>query len=286
MNYSLDALWWELKTDAVRDLASLLTAPSLWQTNCELSRRALLGDTGFRYLLALDDQPDVLHQYLQAASRQSHRLGFYAEHLLAFWFAHAPHCQLLGQNVVLQEAAHTPTIGALDYVTRINDTLYHLELTCKYYAHSSADPQGLRGIQAKDTLASKAAKLTQQLALHEHPVFAAWCEAHQIQQADLQAASVVRGMGFWLGDAVQSPINPYAWRGEYLENQAAWPHIEGCRYAAIPSKRLLSPLRLPTEATLAQAQEGSENSVWWAQLQQRPDGHWHEVSRSMCLQNA
>ena len=91
MNYSLDALWWELKTDAVRDLASLLTAPSLWQTNCELSRRALLGDTGFRYLLALDDQPDVLYQYLQAASRQSHRLGFYAEHLLAFWFAHAPH---------------------------------------------------------------------------------------------------------------------------------------------------------------------------------------------------
>ena len=131
MNYSLDALWWELKTDAVRDLASLLTAPSLWQTDCEMSRRELLGDPGLRYSLALDDQPDVLHQYLQAASRQSHRLGFYAEHLLAFWFAHAPHCQLLGQNVVLQEAAHTPNIGASDYVTRINDTLYHLELTCK-----------------------------------------------------------------------------------------------------------------------------------------------------------
>ena len=47
MNYSLDALWWELQTDAVRDLASLLTAPSLWQTDCELSRRELLGDTGF-----------------------------------------------------------------------------------------------------------------------------------------------------------------------------------------------------------------------------------------------
>ena len=286
MNYSLDALWWELKTEVVRDLASLLTAPSLWHTGCELSRRELIGDTGFRFLLALDAQPAALYQYLQAAQPQSHRLGFYAEHLLAFWFAHAPHCQLLGQNIVLQASAQTPTIGALDYVTRINDRLYHLELTCKYYAHTSATAEGLRGIQAKDTLASKAAKLTQQLALHEHELFAPWCEQNKIAQADLQAASIVRGMGFWQGDAVDAPINVHAWRGDYLENQAAWPHIEGCRYAAVPSKRLLSPLRLPLEATLPHSQDGSENSVWWAQLQRRPDGCWHEISRAMCLQNA
>ena len=286
MNYSLDALWWELKAEVVRDLASLLTAPSLWHTGCELSRRELIGDTGFRFLLALDAKPAALYQYLQAAQPQSHRLGFYAEHLLAFWFAHAPHCQLLGQNIVLQASVQTPTIGALDYVTRINDRLYHLELTCKYYAHVSATAEGLRGIQAKDTLASKAAKLTQQLALHEHELFAPWCEQNKIAQADLQAASIVRGMGFWQGDAVDAPINVHAWRGDYLENQAAWPHIEGCRYAAVPSKRLLSPLRLPLEATLPHSQDGSENSVWWAQLQRRPDGCWHEISRAMCLQNA
>ena len=44
MNYALDALWWKLATPSVRDLATLLTAPPLWQSGCELSVRALLGE--------------------------------------------------------------------------------------------------------------------------------------------------------------------------------------------------------------------------------------------------
>lgn len=283
MNYALDAIWWELKTPAVRDLASLLTAPSLWHTECELSRRELIGNTGFRYLLDLDAHPEPLLQYLQDAGTRSHRLGFYAEDVLAFWFAHAPHCELLGRNVVLQAAAQTPTIGALDFVARVNDRLLHVELTCKYYAHHQASAHGLRGIQAHDTLASKAAKLEHQLALGQHDLFGIWCEKRGIQAADVQVASVVRGMGFWQGEAVEMPINPHAWRGDYLENLHSWTHLQACRYACIASKQLLSPLRLGKAETLAYLPEQASDAVWWAQLQHRPDGYWHEISRCMCL---
>ncbi|AUZ04329.1 MULTISPECIES: DUF1853 family protein [Vitreoscilla] len=282
MNFALDALWWELKTPQVRDLASLLTAPPLWHSGVELSHRTLIGEQGFRYLLSLDERPESLLTYLQDARPQSHRLGIYAEHLLAFWLSHAPHCQLLGQNIVLQEHAKSPTLGALDYVARINDRLYHLELTCKYYAHAQPLPQQLRGIQAHDTLQSKADKLVQQLAWSRHDLFARWCEMQGIDITNIKAVTVIRGMGFWRDAAVPMPINSYAWRGVYLEKNEVWQHLEGTRYAQVMSRQLLSPLRVPLEATFESVAPLGE-AVWCAQLQQRPDGFWHEISRSMRL---
>ena len=47
MNYALDALWWRLTDPDVRALASLLTAPPLWHSGCELPVRELLGEHGF-----------------------------------------------------------------------------------------------------------------------------------------------------------------------------------------------------------------------------------------------
>ena len=44
MNYALDALWWKLSHPSVRDLATLLTAPPLWQSGCELSVLELLAN--------------------------------------------------------------------------------------------------------------------------------------------------------------------------------------------------------------------------------------------------
>lgn len=283
MNFALDALWWELKTPQVRDLASLLTAPPLWLSGVELSHRTLIGEQGFRYLLALDERPESLLHYLQDAQPKSHRLGIYAEHLLAFWLSHAPHCQLLGQNVVLQEHAKSPTLGALDYVAFINEQLYHIELTCKYYAHVQPIAHALRGIQAQDTLAGKAAKLQQQLLWSRHVLFERWCEAEGIDASHIQAVSVIRGMGFWREGAVERSINAHAWRGVYLDASEPLQHIENGRYAAIASRRLLSPLRLPFEQTVASWQALPTDAVWYAQLQQRPDGFWHEISRGMRL---
>lgn len=101
MNYALDALWWKLTSQPVRDLASLLTAPPLWQSGCELSVRELLGERGFRYLLALDADPAPLTDYLAQRAPFDHRLGIYAEELLAFWFTNAPHTKLHAYNLTV-----------------------------------------------------------------------------------------------------------------------------------------------------------------------------------------
>ena len=134
MNYALDALWWKLTAPSVRDLASLLTAPPLWQSGCELSVRELLGEQGFRYLLALDADPAPLTEHLTQRAPFGHRLGIYAEELLAFWFAHAPHAKLHARN--LPVFSDGQTLGAADFVVSLNRQVYHIELACKYYGGS------------------------------------------------------------------------------------------------------------------------------------------------------
>ncbi|OAM41327.1 hypothetical protein A7Q02_08500 [Eikenella sp. NML97-A-109] len=164
MNYALDAIWWRLRHPAVRDLASLLTAPPLWHSGCELPIPRLLGSQGFRFLLNLDSQPAPLQQWLEQEAPFGHRLGHYAESLLAFWLAHAPHCQLIARNHPIRSESGQ-TLGAADFLCLLDSTPYHLELTCKYYGGDT--PQDLSGLNPTDTLLSKAAKLQQQcLLLH------------------------------------------------------------------------------------------------------------------------
>ena len=154
MNYALDALWWRLREPAVRDLASLLTAPPLWDSGSELPVRTLLGEHGFRWLLALDGQPQPLQQHLAAEAPFGHRLGRYAESLLAFWLAQAPHAQLLARDWPLHDADGRQ-LGAADFVCRLNGEIWHLELACKYYGHP---PGGdWCGLNPQDRLADKAA---------------------------------------------------------------------------------------------------------------------------------
>ena len=166
MNYALDAIWWRLSHPAVRDLAALLTAPPLWHSSCELPISRLLGSQGFRFLLSLDDAPAPLTQWLEPESPFGHRLGHYAESLLAFWLAHAPHCQLIARNhPVYSESGQT--LGAADFLCLLDSTLYHLELTCKYYGGTT--PDDFQGLNPTDTLLSKAAKLQQQCRLLHTP---------------------------------------------------------------------------------------------------------------------
>ncbi len=166
MNYALDAIWWRLSHPAVRDLAALLTAPPLWHSGCELPIPRLLGSQGFRFLLSLDDAPAPLTQWLEQEAPFGHRLGHYAESLLAFWLAHAPHCQLIARNhPIRSENCHT--LGAADFLCLLDSTPYHLELTCKYYGGTT--PDNFQGLNPTDTLLGKAAKLQQQCRLLHTP---------------------------------------------------------------------------------------------------------------------
>ena len=166
MNYALDAIWWRLSHPAVRDLAALLTAPPLWHSGCELPIPRLLGSQGFRFLLSLDDAPAPLTQWLEQEAPFGHRLGHYAESLLAFWLAHAHHCQLIARNhPVCSESGQT--LGAADFLCLLDSAPYHLELTCKYYGGTT--PDDFQGLNPADTMLSKATKLQQQCRLLHPP---------------------------------------------------------------------------------------------------------------------
>ena len=166
MNYALDAIWWRLSHPAVRDLAALLTAPPLWHSGCELPIPRLLGSQGFRFLLSLDDAPAPLTQWLEQEAPFGHRLGRYAESLLAFWLARAPHCQLIARNHPVRSESGQ-TLGAADFLCLLDSAPYHLELTCKYYGGTT--PDDFQGLNPADTLLGKAAKLQQQCHLFHTP---------------------------------------------------------------------------------------------------------------------
>ena len=166
MNYALDAIWWRLSHPAVRDLASLLTAPPLWHSGCELPIPRLLGSQGFRFLLSLDNAPAPLTQWLEQEAPFGHRLGRYAESLLTFWLAHAPHCQLIARNHPVRSESGQ-TLGAADFLCLLDSAPYHLELTCKYYGSTTTDD--FQGLNPADTLLGKAAKLQQQCHLFHTP---------------------------------------------------------------------------------------------------------------------
>ncbi|PSJ80301.1 DUF1853 family protein [Neisseria iguanae] len=281
MNYALDALWWKLTSQPVRELAALLTAPPLWHSGCELPVRALLGEHGFRYLCSLDKNPQPLADYLAEYAPFNRRLGLYTEHLLAFWFSHAPHAELLAQN--LQVVSDGRTIGAADFIIKLNRKTYHLESTCKYYGCTSGQFDDLRGLNQQDRLADKAAKLPQQLMLLKFSDGLKTLQQHSLP-TDLQPTSIVRGIGFFPDgfSDFQAPFNPYAWRGVYLAdwNKHDFSHTN-TRYCLLDRMAYLAPARVTEAETMNADAVQSINSGLVAVLEQRPDGHWHETLRIM-----
>ena len=281
MDYALDALWWKLTTPAVRDLASLLTAPPLWHSGRELDVRTLLGERGFRYLLALDDNPQPLRDYLAKHAPFGRRLGLYAEQLLAFWFSHAPHAQLLAHNLTV--VSDGITLGAADFVVMLDDTPYHIELTCKYYGSDNGHPDTLHGLNHQDRLRDKAAKLPQQMMLLK---FSDGLNTLKTQNLplDIQPVSIVRGIGFFPEDltAFEPPLNPYGWRGLYLNDWQSYRFDQPeARYHLLERMSYLAPARIAEADTLSREAMQQIDSGLIAVLELRPDGYWHEVLRIM-----
>lgn len=283
MNYSLDAVWWRLTHPDVRALASLLTAPALWHTGCELPVRLLLGEKGFRCLLDWDEHPEALVAHLAQEQPFGYRLGKYAESLLAFWFAHAPHSELLAREVVLKNA-NGESLGALDFLVRLNGLPYHVELTCKYYgAQDGSCLVQVVGVNTQDRLLDKSAKLVVQLVNGQHPASMSALAELGIRNEALSSVSIVRGMLFSdePHQAVQ-PVNQGAWLGGYVSDWADCPLLpEERRYYVIPRMEWLAPARVDAQSCLSSQQVSAVGQGLVAVLEQRPDGYWHETGRLM-----
>ena len=276
MNYALDALWWRLTDPHVRALASVLTAPALWQHAQALPIPVLLGKQGFRYLLALDEQPAPLHQALAQRFPHQYRLGFYAESLLSFWFSHAPHCRLFAHNVPLIDE-HQQTLGALDFIVQIEQQLYHVELCCKYYGGKA-----MLGFNQQDALLHKVAKLNQQLALIQHPLAQRYLAQLGIASQSIISAAVIRGTAFVLPDMpLPAPLNPYCWQGGYVQDWADYPLHRYQHYHILRKMRYLAPARVDETQLHDATQVAACSNGMVAVLECRPDGYWHEIQRVM-----
>ena len=280
MNYAQDALWWRLAHPAVRDLASLLTAPPLWHTGCELPVRELLGEHGFRLLLAWDEQwqSDPQRQP-ENLTRNRYALGKYAEDLLAYWFTHAPHAKLLAANLPVygNDAGGNSTLGEMDYIAELNGTLYHIELACKY--HGSATGENMAGLNPRDTLVRKQRKLQRQLALLATPEAQAALQAHGIAADNIRSASIVRGIGFTAAGTLPPAFPPQAWSGIWTTTPQALP--EHARYYRLPRTEYLAPARITQPETISRSQ--ITPAALYAQVAPRPDGYWHEEQRIMVV---
>ena len=284
MNYAQDALWWRLAHPAVRDLASLLTAPPLWHTGCELPVRELLGEHGFRLLLAWDEQwqSDPQRQP-ENLNRNRYALGKYAEDLLAYWFTHAPHAKLLAANLPIYShntdgnSADNSTLGEIDYIVELNGTPYHLELACKY--HGSATGEHMAGLNPRDTLARKQGKLQRQLALLATPEAQAALRQHGIAPDNIRSASIVRGIGFTAAGTLPPAFPPQAWSGIWTTTPQALP--EHARYYRLPRTEYLAPARITQPETISRSQ--ITPAALYAQVAPRPDGYWHEEQRIMVV---
>ncbi|WP_315359741.1 DUF1853 family protein [Neisseria bacilliformis] len=280
MNYALDALWWRLADPHVRALAALLTAPAPWHSGCEMPVRTLLGAHGFRFLLALDGHPAPLDDHLAAEAPHAGRLGRYAESLLAFWLARAPHSRLLARNARVSDGRNTG--GEIDFAAEIDGTPYHIELACKYYGAADGAPDALAGLNPRDCFQNKAAKLQTQLALPHSTAGRAALAATGVPE-NLRSVSILRGMTFAAADtAWQPPLNPLGWHGLYFDEWPSEnPFSDGLRYAPIPRLSYLAPARLLEAQTQDWAHIRTQPHGLFAALEPRPDGFWHETARIM-----
>ncbi len=306
MTYALDALWWRLQPPAVRDLASLLTAPPLCHSGCELPVSRLLGSHGFRLLLRLDQEPTPLQHWLQQEAPFGHRLGHYAESLLAFWLSHAPHSQLIARNHPIR-SPNGQTLGAADFLCLLGQQPLHIELTCKYYGgRNSTD---FRGLNPADRLADKAAKLIRQCQLPHSPAAqaqlppafsgylktseASFCEAKtnatefceaKTDTPSFYSATLIRGIGFTpSGSLSGEPLNPLGWSGLLLPHWADYPAQAPQRFYPLPRLAYLAPARVPAEHTIGASELARQAPGLIAVVERRPDGLWHETQRLMCL---
>ncbi|MDO8413765.1 MAG: DUF1853 family protein, partial [Gallionellaceae bacterium] len=295
-----------LHDPAVRDLAWAIGAPSLLDASYPAYSGHVVDDDWCRsqletcapWLIALDQQAHVLHDYL--AARPTRRLGHYFESLLAFWLARVPDMHILATNLQVQDAQRT--VGEYDFLLRDGQgKLCHWEAAVKFYLQAQPQPQqkNFIGPGGQDRLDLKLDRIfIHQLELGHSPAgraalpggqvldkTLAFIKGYLFYQApqpyqNLQAESIsipgisaAHSSGWW----VHYPV-------ENLPRLAADSH-----WVTLPRLRWLAPLRLTADAGVMQHNAiinaltghfaASDDAVQVAEVTQDAAGEWREAAR-------
>lgn len=167
-------------------------------------------------------------------------------------------------------------------MARLNGKPCHIELTCKYYG-GTGKPEDMRGLDPKDTLLGKAAKLTAQLGLPHTSDGIRILRQHGLP-LDVKPVSIVRGIGFFPQSfhAFEPPLNPYGWRGIYIQDWAEYGfERREARYHLLDRMAYLAPARVAETETLNATEIRRIDQGLITVLELRPDGFWHEIERIM-----
>ncbi|WP_215781143.1 MULTISPECIES: DUF1853 family protein [unclassified Paludibacterium] len=267
---------------AVRDLACLLTGRAPWLTPDDLPDALLLGADGMRRLAMLDNDPAPLRRWL--AARPVRRLGHYAEQLLAFWFDHSPHIELVAHNLVLRDKGLT--LGEFDFLLRIDGQPWHLETCSKFYLQCGKGASGLVGPSLRDAWLLKQDKLAQQLRLSRHAL------ARQVLPPGFEAprtGALVRGCFFYRQAPDEAAFAPATqWQGWMADCEQPWPCRDASsRWLWLPRMRWLSPaLAASGEVGSAQALRVQMTQAEAPQMVAEmvaEEGGWRELRRGFVL---
>lgn len=231
----------------LRDLAWLLFAPPpvaqlpgdapCWWSEAQWCER-------LRQLIA---QPQPL---LEVARHAPHRLGLYAEHLLAFWLASDAELQVLLRHHAVREGKLT--LGDLDFVVRHPEHgVIHIELAVKYFLGLPPGNtlQHWVGTSLDDSLALKLQHMQRrQLPLSAHPgVERALGEGVRWRQAWLRG---------WLFHPLASQLQLPELHAEHCRGQWGTPEqilrqFDGSSPAFwLPLLQRLAPAQAPADTAL------------------------------------
>ncbi|POZ64020.1 DUF1853 family protein [Chromobacterium alticapitis] len=265
---------------AVRDLAFLLTSPSPWLCGADFPPERLLGLDGAARLAELDRSPAALEAWLAAAPAT--RLGKYAERLYAFWFRHAPHIELVAENLQVLNRERR-VIGEFDFLLRLDGEPWHLETASKFYLQTGDTLEDLIGPGLNDAWRLKETKNATQLRLSRHPDALPYLPAGFER---CRAASRLSGWFFYPADqtlpTLLSPGQLHGWHAPLQEN---WPRRCGdSRWAWLPRLSWLAPARLDesrvqNEPALREQLLAVPSPQLVAELRPGADGAWHEAAR-------
>ena len=156
----------------VRRLAWAIASPPLWQDDHRYISMDWCHEQWALHRAWLDDldrNPEPLKKFL--AAKDHHRLGYYFERLLSFWWQESPRFELLGQNIQVNDGVRT--LGEFDFLIRdlSGQQVYHFEVSVKFYLGFGQASEHDRwiGPNAKDRLADKLSKFSEhQVGLSEN----------------------------------------------------------------------------------------------------------------------
>ena len=306
----------------VRDLAWVMFSPGLMKSATDDDR--LVTDEWCQQtyvehvgkLYDLDKDPQPLLNYL--SHLKSHRLGFYFEALLAFWFEHILLPVRFQKNVpVFRKLKKTgqQTLGEFDFLfsQRHQSLLQHWEVTVKYYLYQKNTAGNVQwiGPAGKDRLDIKLTRIfDHQLGLSETP------EGHAVVSSfgfpGVHAAAFIKGYLFYPVDGEEGslaealPVTPHFLpelssshlKGWWLRHgKADRPkRFSDSKWLLLPKLHWLSAAWCtnPSDELLDDDDmthfcerhfENRQSSLLLAEMQPGSDG-WNEVSRGFVVSHS